>query len=75
MTPITFIRHKNTAFNLSEQVKRILHEKGFSFLFNYSDYFYFKSITKKEFNKPQAIANLFIQENQTEVSDFNSYVF
>jgi predicted transcriptional regulator len=75
MTPILSNSHKNTAFNLSEQVKATLHEKGYSFLFNYSDYKYFKEKAKQAFNKAQAITELFIQENQTEENDFSEYVF
>jgi hypothetical protein len=66
--------HKNTAFKLSEQVKATLHEKGFSFLFNYDDFKYYKAQAKQAFNKAQAITELFIQDNQTE-SDFSEYVF
>lgn len=52
--------HKNTAFKLSEQVKATLHEKGYSFLFNYSDYTYYKAQVKRAFNKAQAITDLFL---------------
>lgn len=75
MTPIQSNSHKNTSFKLSEQVKETLHAKGFSFLFNYNDYKYYKSQVKKAFNKAQAIAELFIQENNTNESDFSEYVF
>jgi hypothetical protein len=75
MTPILSNSRKNTAFNLSEQVKATLHEKGYSFLFNYSDYKYFKENAKQAFNRAQAITELFIQENQTEENDFSEYVF
>lgn len=75
MTPIQSNSHKNTAFKLSEQVKATLHEKGFSFLFNYEDYKYYKAQAKKAFNKAQAIAELFIQDNNTNESDFSEYVF
>jgi hypothetical protein len=75
MTPIQSTRHKNTAFKRSEQVKATLHEKGFSFLFNYDDYKYYKAQAKKAFNKAQAIAELFIQDNNTNESDFSEYVF
>ncbi len=75
MTPIQSNSHKNTAFKLSEQVKATLHEKGFSFLFNYDDYKYYKAQAKKAFNKAQAIADLFIQDNNTNESDFSEYVF
>ena len=75
MTPIQSNSHKNTSFKLSEQVKETLHAKGYSFLFNYNDYKYYKSQVKKAFNKAQAIADLFIQENNTNESDFSEYVF
>jgi hypothetical protein len=75
MTPIQSNSHKNTAFKLSEQVKATLHEKGYSFLFNYTDYKYYKAQVKKAFNKAQAIAELFIQDNNTNESDFSEYVF
>lgn len=67
--------NKNTAFKLSEQVKATLHEKGFSFLFNYDDYKYYKSQAKRAFNKAQAIAELFILENTNQKSDYNGYIF
>lgn len=74
MTHITtFNSHKNTN-KLSDQVKNILQEKGFSFLFNWSDYQYFKDQAKSAFNKAQAIADLFIQDNPQN-SDFSEYVF
>ena len=75
MTPIQSNSHKNTSFKLSDQVKETLHAKGYSFLFNYNDYKYYKSQVKKAFNKAQAIADLFIQENNTNESDFSEYVF
>lgn len=75
MTPIQSNSHKNTAFKLSEQVKATLHEKGYSFLFNFQDYKYYKAQAKKAFNKAQAIADLFIQDNNTNESDFSEYVF
>ena len=67
--------NKSTAFKLSEQVKAILHEKGYSFLFDYSDYKYYKAQAKKAFNKAYAIAELFIQENSNQKSDYNGYIF
>lgn len=60
---------------LSEQVKQILNEKGFSFSFNWSDYQYFKAKAKNAFNKAVAIAEMFIEENGTDNGDFNQYVF
>ncbi|MBX9886691.1 MAG: hypothetical protein K2Y30_02000 [Flavobacteriaceae bacterium] len=75
MTHIQSNSHKNNAFKLSEQVKATLHEKGYSFLFNYEDYTYYKAQAKKAFNKAQAIAELFINDNQPTESDFSEYVF
>lgn len=75
MTQINFTSRKSTTIKLSEQVKNVLQEKGFSFLFNYPDYIFYKSQVKKAFNKAQAITELFIQDNSTSKSDFNGYIF
>jgi hypothetical protein len=69
----TFNSNKST--KLSDQVNYILHEKGFSFLFNWSDYQYFKEQAKTAFNKAFEIADLFIQNNEGQNSDFSEYVF
>lgn len=66
-------KSKSNAFKLSTQVKSLLQEKGQSSAFNYNDYKYFKSVCKNAWNKAQAIAELFTQENNN--SDFNDYVF
>lgn len=66
--------HKNTPLKLSEQVKETLNEKGYSAIFNFQDYKYYKAQAKKAFNKAQEIAEKFIQENNTK-SDFDEYVF
>ena len=71
----TNLNDKNSAFKLSTQVKNILHEKGFSFLFNYNDYKYFKSQVNNAFNKAIAIAEMFIEYNGDNNNDFNDYVF
>ncbi len=73
MTQITF-KAKNTTNPISYQVRQILNEKGYSFLFNWSDYSHFKSQVKNAFNKAQAIADLFISETEAE-SDYNEYNF
>lgn len=70
----TTLNAKNTSNYLSYQVRQILSQKGYSFLFNWSDYAYFKSQCKNAFNKANAIAELFISETQAE-SDFNEYTF
>jgi len=75
MTQITSISHKNTSLKLSDQVKNILQEQGFSRIFNYSDYTYFKAQAKRAFNKAQTIAELFITENATVESDYCDYIF
>lgn len=74
MTHIQFNSHKNTSFPLSYQVRQILNDKGFDFLFNWSDYTYYRSQAKKAFNKAQAIAELFIEDTNAK-SDFNEYLF
>ena len=76
MTHILSNSHKNTSFKLSEQVKAKLMELGYSSIFNYQDYKYYKSQIKNAFNKAQAIAELFIQDNfNTNSSDYNEYLF
>ncbi|AGN89398.1 hypothetical protein LIT13_01360 [Flavobacterium psychrophilum] len=67
--------HKNTPNKLSNQVKSILQEKGFSSVFNWQDYQYFKDQVKTAFNKSQAIAEKFIEDNNYQNSDFNEYIF
>ena len=61
-------------FQTSAIVKNILHEKGFSFLFNWSDYEYYKNQCKKAFNKPYSIAEKFIEQAEQD-SEFNQYPF
>ncbi|MDN3665626.1 hypothetical protein ACFFU1_16735 [Algibacter miyuki] len=76
MTLTAIKKNKNNSFLPSEQVKTILQEKGMLKVFNYSDYEYFKSQVKKEFNKSYAIAELFISENLgVNESDLNEYIF
>ena len=71
----TVSRNKANPFLLSEQVKSLLHKRGLSKIFNYSDYDYFKKKVTKSFNKPQAIAELFIEDTEELQSDFNEYIF
>lgn len=72
---MTHIHSKSKAYKLSDQVKNILQEKGLSAVFNYNDYLYFKKQVKNAFNKAQAIAELFIEENINAKSDYNEYTF
>lgn len=67
-------KSKNNPFILSNQVKAILHKKGLSKVFNYTDYNHFKEQCKGAFNKAQEIADKFTEEHQAE-SDLNEYVF
>lgn len=66
---------KSTSFKLSDKVKKILHDKGLSFLFTYNDYKYFKNQVSNAFDKAQAIADLFIQYHEPTQNDFSEYVF
>ncbi|OBQ56104.1 hypothetical protein JJL45_05175 [Tamlana sp. s12] len=66
---------KYNAYKLSNQVKSILHKKGYSSVFNYSDYEFFKTQCKDAFNKAVSIADKFIEENTTQTNDFNEYIF
>lgn len=59
---------------LSTTVKKILHEKGFSFLFNWNDYQRYKSQCKEKFNQAYSIADKFLSNAEQE-SDFNQYLF
>lgn len=62
-------------FTISEKVKRILFKRGYSHIFNYPDYKYFKSLASGTPAPELAnyIADLFI-ENTSEKSDFESYI-
>lgn len=66
---------KSKGYILSEQVKDILQKRGFSAVFNYSDYQFFKSECLKAFNIAQEIADKFIQEANPQANDFNDYIF
>lgn len=67
---------KINPFLLSNQVKRKLQEKGYSKVFNYADYDYYKRKVKDAFNKVNAIVDLFIQDNMTtNQSDYQDYIF
>lgn len=74
MTQLISNSRKTTSFKLSDKVINLLHSKGYSFLFNYSDYEYFKKRAKNAFDKAQTISEMFISENNTN-SDFQEYIF
>lgn len=75
MTAINSNSHKSSSFKLSTQVKNELQKKGFSSLFNYQDFAYYKAQAKRAFNKAHTISELFIQDNQPTKSDYNGYIF
>jgi hypothetical protein len=66
--------NKSNTNLLSYQVRQELSQRGYSFLFNWSDYTYYRDQAKHAFNKAVAIAELFIQDTNTE-SDYNEYIF
>lgn len=68
-------KSKINPFLLSEQVKNILKNKGFTSIFNYSDYEFFKEECKEAFNKAFAIAQRFIDDAQPNQNDLNDYIF
>jgi len=70
---LTTLHAKNTSNSLSYQVRQILNQKGYSFLWNWDDFAYFRSQAKNEFNKALAIANLFISNSDTQ-SDYDEYI-
>lgn len=59
---------------LSDKVYTELQKRGFSKLFNWQDYRYFKSLCSKKFNKVEAITELFIFYS-CDLSDFAEYEF
>lgn len=75
MTITHTIHAKNTPKNISQQVMEILQERGFSKIFNYADYAYFKQQAKHAFNLPLDIAEKFIEYYEGTPSDYTEYVF
>jgi len=67
--------HKYNPFKLSNQVKNILQNRGYSSIFNYSDYKHFKHECANAFNRASAIAEKFIKEATPQKNDFNQYIF
>ena len=60
---------------LSDRVYQILKEKGFTKLFNWNDYKFFKNESENQPNRAQWIAEQFISWNSHELSDFADYEF
>lgn len=65
---------KSKSLKTSDQVKLILQEQGLSKVFTYREYHFFKRRAKRAFNKAQAVAQMFIEEYQSE-SDLLEYEF
>jgi hypothetical protein len=61
--------------NLSDKVYQILMEQGFTKLFNWNDYKFFKRESESKPNRAQYIAEQFISWNSHELSDFADYEF
>ena len=59
---------------LSDKVYQELNSKGFSKLFNWEDYHYFKKMTAQKFNQVEAIVEMFIFYS-CDLSDFADYEF
>lgn len=60
---------------LSDKVYQILKDKGFTKLFNWTDYQFFKKESANQANPAQWIADQFISWNSHELSDFADYEF
>lgn len=71
---ITQYSRKSNTNLLSYQVRQELNQRGYSFLFNWGDYAYFRNKAKNAFNKAVAIAELFIQDSNAD-SDYHEYTF
>ena len=66
---------KSKKSTIRTEVEQILHAQGFSKIFNETDFEYFKRRCRQAFNVPQAIADLFIQDNNETPSDYHDYVY
>lgn len=60
---------------LSDKVYQILKDHGFTKLFNWNDYEFFKKESETQPNRAQWIAEQFINWNSHELSDFADYTF
>jgi len=69
---MTFTVVTDKCTKTSEQVKEILFKNGYSHLFNWNDYKYFKKQCKDEFNPALAIAQMFI-DYHGEPGDYADY--
>lgn len=69
---MTIIDHKD--IKLSTKVQQILFSRGFSHIFNWEDYRFYKKETVNAIFRAEAIAELFIKDT-CEISDFADYEF
>lgn len=69
---MTFTAVENKTTKTSLQVQEILSKNGYSHLFNWNDYKYFKSQCKRTFNKPLEIAKMFVEYHDVP-SDYTEY--
>lgn len=69
---MTIIDHKD--IKLSTKVQQVLFFRGYSHIFNWEDYRYYKNETKTAIFRAEAIANLSISET-CQLSDFAEYEF
>lgn len=69
---MTFTAVQNKSTKTSQQVQEILFKNGYSHLFNYNDYLFFKKQCKNEFNPALSIAKMFIDYHDVP-SDYAEY--
>lgn len=74
ISAMTFTAVQSKTTKLSTQVQEILSKNGYSHLFNFQDYNFFKSQCKTEFNQALKIAQLFVEYHGAE-SDYQEYIF
>ncbi|KFF26848.1 hypothetical protein [Chryseobacterium vrystaatense] len=69
---MTIIDHKD--IKLSAKVQQILFSRGYSHIFNWEDYSFYKEQTKNAIFRADSIANLFIKDT-CEFSDYAEYEY
>lgn len=71
---MTFTAVHSKCTKTSVQVKEILSKNGYSHLFNFNDYHFFKKQCKNEFSQALAIAQKFIEYYDCQ-SDYEEYIY
>lgn len=69
---MTFTAVTSKTTKTSQQVQEILFKNGYSHLFSWNDYKYFKKQCKNEFNRALKIAQMFVEYHETS-SDYTDY--